>query len=60
MRWLDPDWSLIRWVKSMFTDEEPEETDASGHPIPKHDHDGRHYDEPTKHPHQNGLNSNEF
>jgi len=27
MKWLDPDWSIVRFVKNMLTDEEEQESD---------------------------------
>jgi len=27
MRWLDPEWSIVSWVKQMFTDEDEAEAE---------------------------------
>ena len=33
MRWLDPDFSIVRWVKHFFSDEDDEIMDAHHHHV---------------------------
>lgn len=56
MRWLDPEWSIVKWVRSMFTEETDEELNHH------HRHDDPHFHAGAggHHPHANGLASNEF
>lgn len=50
LKWLDPDWSIVRWFKSIFSDEdthEHEEHEHYHHDIDHHDidhHDIDHHD----------------
>ena len=36
MRWLDPDWSVVRWVRDWFSDDDDEDLDYK-HAL-EHDH----------------------